>query len=70
MPKGDKMSNLEQEAITEITELYEHGCITHYELDWCLGAIRNRHDLTDATRLRLRDSVQVILRAARTRLSI
>jgi hypothetical protein len=64
------MSNLEQTAIIEITELFEHGYITPYELDWCLGAIRNRHDLTDATRLRLRESVQDILRAARTRFEV
>jgi hypothetical protein len=55
------MKTKEQELIDEFKFLARWGHMTQSELDWCSGAVRNRHDLTPHTKNRLRDSVQVIL---------
>jgi len=55
------MSTQEQQLIAEFREFAAQGFITAHELDWCLGAIRNRHGLTPQTRHQLRDTVQAIL---------
>tara|TARA_R110000868_G_scaffold411438_1_gene703936 strand:- start:935 stop:1135 length:201 start_codon:yes stop_codon:yes gene_type:complete len=61
------MSTTEQSVIAELRDLAQQGLITAHELDWCLGAVRNRTGLTRETRHKLRDTVQVILRQARVR---
>jgi hypothetical protein len=60
----------EQDTIAQFKDLEQRGLITKYELDWCVGAIRNRHELSRTTRHQLRDTVQEILKRARTRSGI
>jgi len=61
------MSTTEQSVIAELKHMALQGLITAHELDWCLGAIRNRYGLTRETRHQLRDTVHEILHRARTR---
>jgi peptidyl-tRNA hydrolase len=61
------MSTKESAIIAQFTVLKHQGLITQHELDWCVGAVRNRHGLTRKTRRQLRDTIQVILGQARTR---
>lgn len=61
------MSSKEQAIIAQFQDLKQQRLITQHELDWCVGAIRNRHGLTRETRHKLRDTVQDILQRARTR---
>ena len=55
------MSTQEQQLIAEFRYFAAQGYIAPHELDWCIGAIRNRHGLTRETRHQLRDTVRVIL---------
>jgi len=61
------MNTTEQSVIEAFKDLKSRNLITQHELDWCVGAIRNRHDLTKETRHQLRDTVQDIVKRARTR---
>ena len=61
------MSTKEQAVIAELTSLAHEGYLTARELDWCVGAVRNRHGLSRETRHQLRDTVHAILHRARTR---
>ncbi|CAB4202434.1 hypothetical protein UFOVP1369_16 [uncultured Caudovirales phage] len=61
------MSTKEQAVIAELTSLAHEGYLTARELDWCVGAVRNRHGLTRTTRHQLRDTVQEIISRARER---
>lgn len=61
------MSSKELAIIAQFQDLKQQGLITQHELDWCVGAVRNRHGLTRETRHKLRDTVQEILGQARTR---
>ena len=64
------MSSKEQQVIAEFKDLAQRGLITQHELDWCIGAIRNRHELTRETRHKLRNTVQEIISKARARSGI
>ena len=57
--------SLEQDTIAQFKYLAQQGLITQHELDWCIGAIRNRHGLTRETRHKLRDTVKEILNKVR-----
>jgi hypothetical protein len=61
------MSTKEQAVIAELQLLAHEGYLTPSELDWCVGAVRNRLGLTRETRHQLRDTVHAILLKARTR---
>jgi hypothetical protein len=61
------MSTKESAVIAELQQMQQQGFITAHELDWCVGAVRNRSGLTAVTRSKLRDSVHTILKQARTR---
>jgi hypothetical protein len=61
------MTTKEQQMIAGLKDFADWGYITPGELDWCMGAILNRHDLTNATRRRLGNTVLVILKKAHTR---
>jgi len=61
------MSSKEQAIIVEFKDMLSQGFITQHEYDWCVGAVRNKHDLTRETRHKLRDTVQEVLKRARTR---
>lgn len=61
------MNITEQSVILAFKDMQKSGLITQHELDWCVGAIRNRHGLTRETRHQLRDTVQEILNRARSR---
>jgi hypothetical protein len=62
------MSTKEQAMIAELTYWAAQGYLTAYELDWCIGAVRNRHGLTRATRDQLRDTVLSIIQQVRQRI--
>lgn len=62
------MSSKELATIEQFKYLAEQGYITPRELDWCVGAIRNRHGLSRETRQKLKQTVQVVLDKARTRI--
>jgi hypothetical protein len=55
------MSTKEELIIQEFKNFRAQGIFTEYELDWCLGAIRNRHGLSKETRHQLRDTVKKII---------
>jgi len=55
----------EQQVIAQFRSLAQQGLITQHELDWCVGAIHNRHGLTRETRHKLRDTVKEILNKVR-----
>ena len=57
----------EQQLIAEFKDLAKQGLMTSHELDWCIGAIHNRHGLTKTTRHQLRDTVNAILAQVRVR---
>jgi hypothetical protein len=61
------MSSQVPAVIAELKDMAQQGILTAYELDWCLGAIRNRMGLTRETRHRLRDTVHQVLKVAKTR---
>ena len=62
------MTNKELEVIDQFKDLLNQKLITRHEYDWCVGAIRNRHNLTRETRHQLRDSVKEILKKSLTRM--
>ena len=61
------MSSKEQATIQQFKDLLDQKLITQHEYDWCLGAIRNRHGLTPATKQQLRNTVHEVIKRARTR---
>lgn len=61
------MSTKEQQLIADLEQWARLGYIKAHELDWCTGAIRNRHGLSKATRMQLKQTVQVIIRRATQR---
>lgn len=61
------MSTREKATIQQFKDLLDQQLITQYEYNWCVGAIRNRHELTAQTRHQLRDSVHEIIKLARSR---
>lgn len=61
------MSTKEQQLIADLEQWARLGYIEAHELDWCTGAIRNRHGLSKATRMQLKQTVQVIIRKATQR---
>lgn len=64
------MSSKEQQVIQQFNELFQAGLITLYEYNWCVGAIRNRKELTRETRHQLRDTVHEIIKQARARSNV
>lgn len=62
------MSIKEQAVIAEFRYMAEQGYMTPRELDWCVGAVRNRLGLTTQTKHQLRDTVQAVLAQVRTRI--
>jgi len=62
------MSTTEQQVIEEFKYMAEQGYMTAHELDWCVGAVRNRLGLTPQTRHQLRDTVQAVLKTVRARI--
>jgi len=63
------MSKLEQDTIEQFRELARQGLLTQYEANWCIGAIRNRHGLTRATRMLLRNEVKRYINKAHDNLA-
>lgn len=62
------MTQKESQVIAQFRNLAQQGYITASELDWCIGAVRNRTGLTRETRHQLRNTVHVIIERARTRM--
>lgn len=62
------MSTTEQQVIEEFRSMAEQGYMTPKELDWCVGAVRNRLGLTPQTRRQLRDTVHAVLAQVRARI--
>jgi len=61
------MSTKEQQLIADLEQWARLGYIKAHELDWCTGAIRNRHGLSRETRQQLKQTVQVIISLASQR---
>ena len=61
------MSTKESAIIAQFNDMAAQGLITPYELNWCVGAVRNRHELTKETRHQLRNTVHEIINTARAR---
>lgn len=61
------MSTKEQQLIADLEQWARLGYIKAHELDWCTGAIRNRHGLSKATRMQLKQTVLVIINKATQR---
>ena len=61
------MISQEQAVIADLKDLAAQGRLSPYELDWCIGAVRNRLGLSTETRHQLRDTVHDILKKAAQR---
>jgi hypothetical protein len=62
------MTSTEKQLITDWKYFLEEGFLTQNEFDWCMGALKNRHDLSKETRYRLRDATSKILDKVKERM--
>ena len=66
--RKSEMSNKQIEIINHLQDLVDNGFMTQYEYNWCIGAINNRHELTQETRNQLLNTVLEIMKQVKTRI--